>query len=81
MASFRRPVLLLILVSLVSLVCAAASPTPNLHRRQFQECKDCPIMVAIPGGHFVMGSPKSEPGHFDNEGPQHVVTVKAFALG
>jgi len=49
--------------------------------REFQECVDCPIMVGIPAGRFVMGSPASEPGRFDNEGPQHVVTVRAFALG
>lgn len=28
-----------------------------------------------------MGSPKSEPGRFDAEGPQHVVSVRSFALG
>jgi formylglycine-generating enzyme required for sulfatase activity len=28
-----------------------------------------------------MGSPANEPGRFDTEGPQHDVTVKAFALG
>jgi formylglycine-generating enzyme required for sulfatase activity len=49
--------------------------------REFQECTDCPVMVGIPAGRFVMGSPASEPGRFDNEGPQHVVSVKAFALG
>jgi len=38
-------------------------------------------MVGIPAGSFTMGSPASEPGHFDNEGPQHGVTVRAFALG
>ena len=38
-------------------------------------------MVAIPAGKFLMGSPAHEPGRFDSEGPQHVVTVKAFALG
>ena len=27
-----------------------------------------------------MGSAASEPGHFDNEGPRHAVTVRAFAL-
>ena len=50
--------------------------------REFRECPDvCPEMVGIPAGSFVMGSPASEPGRFDNEGPQHVVTIKAFALG
>ena len=38
-------------------------------------------MVGIPAGKFVMGSPASEAGRFDSEGPQHVVSVKAFALG
>ena len=48
---------------------------------EFRECPDCPNMVAIPAGKFLMGSPAHEPGRFDSEGPQHVVTVKAFALG
>src|SRR5580704_19496949 len=47
----------------------------------FTECPDCPQMVAIPAGKFLMGSPAHEPGRFDSEGPQHVVTLKAFALG
>jgi formylglycine-generating enzyme required for sulfatase activity len=38
-------------------------------------------MLGIPGGTFTMGSPPNEPGRFDTEGPQHDVTVKAFALG
>ena len=38
-------------------------------------------MVGIPAGSFVMGSPPSESGRFDTEGPQHKVAIKAFALG
>jgi formylglycine-generating enzyme required for sulfatase activity len=49
--------------------------------REFQECPDCPRMVGIPAGRFLMGSPAHEPGRFDSEGPQHVVTLRAFALG
>jgi formylglycine-generating enzyme required for sulfatase activity len=49
--------------------------------REFHECPHCPPMLGIPGGKFVMGSPTSEPGRFDSEGPQHVVSVAAFALG
>lgn len=37
-------------------------------------------MVGIPAGKFVMGSPATEAGRFDSEGPQHIVSVKAFAL-
>jgi formylglycine-generating enzyme required for sulfatase activity len=49
--------------------------------REFRECPDCPEMVGIPAGTFVMGSPRGEAGRFDNEGPQHVVLITAFALG
>jgi formylglycine-generating enzyme required for sulfatase activity len=47
----------------------------------FTECPGCPEMIAVPAGKFLMGSPAHEPGRFDSEGPQHVVTLKAFALG
>lgn len=47
---------------------------------QFQECPECPQMVGIPAGRFLMGSAPGETGRFDTEGPQHAVTVKAFAL-
>src|SRR5581483_12030599 len=30
---------------------------------------------------FLMGSPPSEKGRNDNEGPQHQVTVRGFAIG
>jgi formylglycine-generating enzyme required for sulfatase activity len=38
-------------------------------------------MVQIQGGTFTMGSPASETGRKDNEGPQHQVTVSGFYLG
>jgi len=38
-------------------------------------------MAGIPAGTFVMGSPRQEPGRFQSEGPQHAVSVQAFALG
>jgi formylglycine-generating enzyme required for sulfatase activity len=34
--------------------------------------------VRIPGGSFLMGSPKSEEGRYSNEGPQHRVTLSPF---
>lgn len=49
--------------------------------REFRECTDCPQMVGIPAGSFTMGSPLTENGRFNSEGPQHVVSLKAFALG
>ncbi|WP_414582755.1 caspase, EACC1-associated type [Scytonema sp. PCC 10023] len=38
-------------------------------------------MVAIPGGQFLMGSPENEPERFDNESPQHSVTIQPFYMG
>jgi formylglycine-generating enzyme required for sulfatase activity len=50
----------------------------------FRECAattDCPKMIIIPAGEFTMGSPGTEQGRFDNEGPQHKVTIaKRFAV-
>jgi len=38
-------------------------------------------MVQIPGGTFVMGSPKTEAQSLDSERPQHSVTVSPFLMG
>jgi formylglycine-generating enzyme required for sulfatase activity len=48
----------------------------------FRECdKDCPEMVVVPAGRFMMGSPVSEKGHTADESPQHTVTISApFAV-
>ena len=35
----------------------------------------CQRLRWIPPGKFVMGSPKDETGHYQNEGPQHEVTI------
>ena len=38
-------------------------------------------MQFIKAGHFTMGSPRSEKGHFGDEGPQHKVYVDGFWMG
>lgn len=38
-------------------------------------------LVQIPGGEFLMGSPDSEEGRADSEGPQHTVRVPDFYMG
>ena len=47
----------------------------------FRDCAACPEMVVIPAGTFMMGSPASEAGRYDDEGPRHQVTLGSFALG
>jgi formylglycine-generating enzyme required for sulfatase activity len=48
----------------------------------FKDCAECPEMVVVPAGSFIMGSPESEEGRDDDEGPQHEVTIpEPFAVG
>lgn len=47
----------------------------------FRDCAECPQMVVVPAGRFVMGSPQREPERFRDEGPQHTVEIrKPFAV-
>jgi formylglycine-generating enzyme required for sulfatase activity len=50
--------------------------------RSFRECaNDCPEMIVVPAGEFLMGSPPTEAGRFPNEDPQHKVTIsRPFAV-
>ncbi|MFZ4807384.1 MAG: SUMF1/EgtB/PvdO family nonheme iron enzyme [Hyphomicrobiaceae bacterium] len=48
----------------------------------FRDCPDCPEMVVVPAGSFMMGSPASEPQRGSDEGPQRRVTLaKPFGVG
>ena len=38
----------------------------------FRDCSACPKMVVLPAGVFTMGSPNTEEGRFDREGPRHL---------
>lgn len=55
--------------------------------RTYQEanCPECPKLVIVPQGSFIMGSDATgrhaEPGHYRDEGPAHEVAIAAFALG
>jgi Uncharacterized conserved protein len=48
----------------------------------FRDCPECPEMVVVPAGEFMMGSPASEEGRYPAEGPQRKQTIaKPFAVG
>src|SRR5688572_4556960 len=56
----------------------ATTVPPAASRRAgdvFRDCADCPEMVVIPAGTFMMGSPASEDERYSDEGPQRRVTV------
>lgn len=70
-----------------SATAAPATTTDGKRWRDGQEFDDCagagwcPRMVVVPTGNFTMGSPDSEPGRYDIEGPQRRVSVRQFAAG
>jgi formylglycine-generating enzyme required for sulfatase activity len=48
----------------------------------FKDCPECPEMVVIPAGEFMMGSPAGEWGRGSDEGPVRRVTIaKPFGAG
>ena len=48
---------------------------------RFRDCPDCPEMIVIPAGRFVMGSPQTEKDRFPQEWPEHPVTIaRPFAM-
>jgi len=47
----------------------------------FRDCADCPEMVIVQAGSFMMGSPAGEANRDSDEGPVHRVTLQPFALG
>ncbi len=47
----------------------------------FRECANCPEMVVVPEGTFMMGARATEAGSTDDERPQHQVSLQGFAVG
>jgi formylglycine-generating enzyme required for sulfatase activity len=47
----------------------------------FRDCSNCPAMVRLSAGSFLIGSPASEAGRGDDEDPQRILRVRAFAIG
>jgi formylglycine-generating enzyme required for sulfatase activity len=76
--------LLLALAIAVSCDCMLAEADQHQPKpvQSLRDCPDdCPEMVVIPAGTFMMGSSPRELGHQESEAPQHKVTIaKPFAV-
>lgn len=68
-------------VFLFSLVFLGFGPEEKGYIQNIPGTPEVIEMAFIPGGTFSMGSPKSEQGHFGDEGPQHLVEVDSFWMG
>ena len=80
----RDTIRILMVAATAALACSAVAQDGASHAPgdRWRDCDDCPEMVAVPAGTFTMGSPASEPGRYDREGPAHQVEIAApFAIG
>ena len=74
----------LMLPLVVAAMTLAAAETPRAPGSVYRDCDDCPEMVVIPAGSFIMGTPPATlpPGNNDAEATAVVIQVpRAFALG
>ena len=63
---------------------APSPPSPDVAPpgTRFRDCAECPELVVVPSGTYMMGSPSGESGRSDTEGPVHRVRIgRAFAVG
>jgi formylglycine-generating enzyme required for sulfatase activity len=58
-------------------VAAAAKKKVGDH---FKDCRNCPELVVLPAGSFMMGSPAGEEDRRDNEAQRRVTFARPFAM-
>ena len=62
--------------------CGGPGPGGMQPGSKFRDCPECPEMVVVPAGSFMMGSPPHEQGRGEDEGPVREVRIGApFAAG
>jgi formylglycine-generating enzyme required for sulfatase activity len=59
---------------------AEARTTPKAGVR-IKDCRNCPELIVLPAGQFLMGSPESEPERRENEKQRRITFSRAFAMG
>ena len=65
----------------VAEIVALAGVLPAMPGGEFTSKSTGMVLMSIPAGEFLMGSPSSEENHESDEGPQHKVRVSAFRMG
>ncbi len=78
---FRWGVVAGFLLSLIGAVLPAVPVEARQVGEVFRDCDECPRMVVVPDGRFIMGSPGTEEDRLDGEGPRRVVSIESFAVG
>lgn len=71
-----------IIVAALAVVFTAGFAQAQTPGSTFRDCDDCPEMVVIPAGSFMMGGDKNFEEASENETPRHRVTIaRPFAIG
>jgi formylglycine-generating enzyme required for sulfatase activity len=58
----------------------AADPAGLAPGASFSECRNCPEMIVLPAGEFLLGSPPDEPLRRDNEAQMQIRFAAPFAM-
>src|SRR5690606_21759483 len=78
---FRAPAVLLMLAASSALFAQSGGAGHELAvSENFQECRNCPQMVVLPAGEYLMGSPPDEPERRDNEAQRRITFASPFAM-
>lgn len=78
--SFSRALSAAVIGGIAAIAATQVPASGEAGPEPWRDCDDCPEMITIPAGTFVMGWDGGEEGRY--EGPPHEVTVeRAFALG
>jgi formylglycine-generating enzyme required for sulfatase activity len=80
-ATLRR---LLLLTVVFAAACTPSTPEPAAQPQvgdRLKECRNCPELVVLPAGEYLMGSPPDEPDRRDNETQRQITFAKPFAMG